>query len=151
MLAAGVGLFVTMALPVDMRLIMCFDLAAIAYVGLFVRLMSVAKPEDCVELSTRRSRRKNLHLLLMVLVSLAGAAAITVLSRPDNAPQSLRIVHYGASLLAICLGWLVAHIAFGLHYMGMYYHDSTPDDVVLYDEGMTYPERKMPDYWDFMY
>lgn len=33
----------------------------------------------------------------------------------------------------------------------MYYNDTIPDDASLNDQGMTYPERKTPDYWDFMY
>jgi uncharacterized membrane protein len=150
LVAAGIGFLVTTGLPGDMRFIICFDLAAIAYVGLFVTLMSIATTKDCIELSTR-SRWRNFHLLLLILLTLVGVAAIPIMARPDNSSQLLRIFHYGVSLLAIGLGWLVAHISFGLHYMHMYYSDSTPDDEVLYDEGMAYPERKMPDYWDFMY
>jgi uncharacterized membrane protein len=146
--AAVIGFLATPHLPGDMRFIVCFDLAAIAYVGLFVGLMTIATPEVCAELSTQ-SRWRNFHLLLLILLTLVGIGVIPILARPDT--SSHRILHYGASLLAICLGWLVAHISFGLHYMHMYYSDSTPEDEVPYDEGMAYPERKLPDYWDFMY
>jgi uncharacterized membrane protein len=148
LLAAMVGFLVTPGLSGEMRFILSFDLAAITYVGLFVTLMSMATPEDCVKLSTQ-SRWRNFHLLLLLLLTLVGVSVVPILARPDN--SSLRMLHYGASLLAICLGWLVAHISFGLHYMHMYYADSTPEDELPYDEGMAYPERKMPDYWDFMY
>jgi uncharacterized membrane protein len=150
LVAAGVGFLVTPALPGDMRFIICFDLAAITYVGLFVTLMSIATPQLCAELSTH-SRWRNFHLSLLILLTLVGVGVIPILARPDNTSQLLRIFHYGAALLAIGLGWLVAHISFGLHYMHMYYSDSTPEDAVPYDEGMAYPDRKMPDYWDFMY
>ncbi len=150
LIAAAVGFLLTPGLPGDMRFILCFDLAAIAYVGLFVILMNVATQKDCVEMSTR-SRWRNFHLLLLVLLTVVGVAAIPILARQDKSSQLLRVFHYGISLLAIGLGWLVAHISFGLHYMHMYYSDSIPEDEAPYDEGMAYPERKMPDYWDFMY
>ena len=150
LLAAGVGFLLTPRLPGDMRFIVCFDLAAIAYIGLFVTLMNVAEQRDCIELSTR-SRWRNFHLFILVLLTLVGLGVIPILARPDNSTTLLRVFHYGSSLLAIALGWLVAHISFGLHYMHMYYNDSIPDDEALFDEGMTYPERKTPDYWDFMY
>jgi uncharacterized membrane protein len=150
LVAAGVAFLVTPKLPGDVRFILCFDLAAIVYVGLFVWLMSIATPEDCVELSTR-SRWRNFHLLLLILLTVVGIAAIPVMLHIDNSSHLLRMLDYGTSLLAIGLAWLVAHISFGLHYMHMYYGDTTPEDEVPYDEGMSYPERKMPDYWDFMY
>jgi uncharacterized membrane protein len=53
--------------------------------------------------------------------------------------------------MAICLTWLIVQVQFGLHYMQMYYNDTTPGDATLDDEGMEYPDRKLPDYWDFMY
>jgi uncharacterized membrane protein len=148
--AACAGFLLTMALPGDMRLIICFDLAALAYVGLFIGLMCVATPEDCAHLATR-SRWRNFHLLLLILLTLVGIAVIPVMLHINNSSHLLRMLDYGTSLLAIALAWLVAHISFGLHYMHMYYSDSTPDDEIPYDEGMSYPERKMPDYWDFMY
>jgi uncharacterized membrane protein len=148
LVAAVVGILATPRLPGDMRFVVCFDLAAITYVGLFVSLMCMATPEDCAKLSTQ-SRWRNFHLLLLILLTLVGISVIPILARPDTSPY--RIFHYSTSLLAICLGWLVAHISFGLHYMHMYYGDTTPDDEMPYDEGMAYPERKLPDYWDFMY
>ncbi len=148
--AAASGFLATPFLPGDMRFIVCFDLAALTYVGLFIGLMSMATPEDCSQLAARY-RRQNFHMFLLILLTLVGVSAIPILSRQDNSSHLERMFHYGASLLAIGLGWLVAHISFGLHYMHMYYSDTIPDDELPYDEGMAYPERKMPDYWDFMY
>jgi uncharacterized membrane protein len=149
LLVAVVGFFVSSRLPGPMRLIICFDLAAVTYVGLFVRLMNIATPQDCAELS--RARWRHFHVFLLVLLTVVGVGAIPILSHPDNSSQILRFLHYGASLLAIGFAWLIANISFGLHYMKLYYSDSTPDDDAPFDEGMAYPERKMPDYWDFMY
>ena len=148
---AGVVCYLaTPMLPNDMRLILCFDVAATLYVALFVWLMNIATQQDCIRLSTR-SRWRNFHLFLLVLLTLVGFLVIPVLARQINGSELLRFFHYGAALLAVALGWLVAHISFGLHYMHMYYNDTMPEDGEKFDEGMSYPEQEMPDYWDFMY
>jgi uncharacterized membrane protein len=146
-LVAVIGFVTTKALG-EMRLIVCFDLAAITWVGLFIVLMNVAAGEDCAELS--RSRWRHFHLFFLIVLTIVGIAAIPILSHPDSSSQSRRILHYGAALLAIALAWLVAHISFGLHYSNMYYSDATHKDEAQHDGGMAYPERKAPDYWDFM-
>ncbi len=87
----------------------------------------------------------------VILLSLVSITPVGALQHPDTCSRPVRILHLGASLAAIILAWLLAHIRFGLHYMRMYYNDTIPDDASHYDQGMTYPERKTPDYWDFMY
>ena len=74
---------------------------------------------------------------------------VGVLHQPGN--EKAKIVYLAASLAAICFAWLPVHIRFGLYYMKMYYDDTVPDDKQAYDEGLQVPERKIPDYWDFMY
>ncbi len=154
-LAAGVGVLLTIPLPHhEMKMIIAFDLAAIIYVGLFVALMNRATPEDTAELSQshRSESRKILVLAGIVVMSLVSAIAVFALSLAglEKVSQSQRILHETASLMAIGLAWLLSHIAFGLYYTTIYYSDTVPDDSA-YDEGMAYPNRKKPDYWDFMY
>jgi uncharacterized membrane protein len=55
-LAAVLGILVTLPLPGELKPIICFDLAAIAYLGLFLVLMSVATPEQAAELSNSKDR-----------------------------------------------------------------------------------------------
>ena len=150
LIAALACFLVTPMLPNEMRLILCFDVAAIVYVGLFVWLMNVATQQDCIRLSTR-SRWRNFHLLLLILLTLVGILVIPSMAHPGNGSELMHLLHYCAALLAIALGWLIAHISFGLHYMHMYYNDTIPNDGARFDEGMAYPEQKLPDYWDFMY
>jgi uncharacterized membrane protein len=85
-------------------------------------------------------------VILLSVVSIVAVGALHHLS--PNAPE---IIYLAASLAAICLAWLLAHIRFGLYYMTMYYEDTVPDDNAAYDEGMEMPGRMIPDYWDFMY
>ena len=150
-LAAGLGTLVTLPLPGEMRLIIIFDLAAIAYLGLFVALMSVATPEHAAELSHRSEPSSARMLVGVVLMSLVSLTAVAALQHLDNDSRWLHGIHLASSLLAICLAWMLAHVLFGLHYMRIYYNDTTPDDAAPYDDWMAYPDRMMPDYWDFMY
>ena len=151
LLAAGLGGLAAARLPGEVRLTICFDLAAIVYVGLFVALMNAATREHAAELSSH-SEPSDLRILAgVILLSLVSITAVGALQHPDAPSPPVRMLHLGASLAAIFLAWLLAHIRFGLHYMRMYYNDTIPDDASLYDQGMTYPERKTPDYWDFMY
>jgi uncharacterized membrane protein len=113
--------------------------------------MNVATPEQAAELS-HRSEPSSVRLLVgVVLLSLVSLTAVAALHHPDNDSRWLHTIQLASSLLAICVAWLLAHTMFGLYYMYMYYRDTTPDDAEPYDQGMAYPERKMPDYWDFMY
>ncbi len=151
LLAAGLGGLATARLPGEVGLTICFDLAAIVYVGLFVALMNAATPEHAAELSSRSEPSDMRILAGVIILSLISVTAVGALQHPNAPSHPVRMLHLGASLAAIFLAWLLAHIRFGLHYMRMYYNDTIPDDASLYNLWMDYPERKTPDYWDFMY
>jgi uncharacterized membrane protein len=137
-----------------MRVIAAFDTGAAVYLGLFLTLMNRATPEIAAEMS--RSNRSFLGRLIalagIVLMSLVSADAVfaLTLSGIEKSAHLERLIAIIASLIAICMAWLLSHIAFGLYYMGLYYSDTVVDENP-YDEGMAYPNRKLPDYWDFMY
>lgn len=137
-----------------MRVIAAFDTGAIVYLGLFLALMNRAMPEDAAEMSksNRSIAGKVIALIGIVLMSLISADAVFALSLSGIGKTSHfeRILAIAASLVAICMAWLLSHIAFGLYYMGLYYSDTVVDENP-YDEGMAIPNRKLPDYWDFMY
>ena len=148
-LAGGLGILVTRPLPGELQAIICFDLAAIAYLGLFLVLMNVATPEQAAECHIARNRA--------VHACWSASSCCRSLASRQSQPCTIRTTtragrmrQLASSLLAICVAWLLAHNMFGLYYMYMYYRDTTPNDAEPYDQGMAYPERKMPDYWDFM-
>jgi uncharacterized membrane protein len=151
LLAAATGAFATLSLPVEMRLIICFDLAAAVYIGLFVGLMDVATPEQAAELAHSAEPNSRRTLICAALLSLISLVAVAALMHLDNASRALRMIHLGTSLAAVCLAWMLAHILFGLHYMHRYYHDPQQAGGGPYDQGMRYTDKPTPDYWDFMY
>jgi len=149
LLAAALGFLVTWRLDLETRLIIAFDLGAIVYLGLFVTLMNEATPQQAAELSSRTEPSGTLMLVGVIVMSVVSIAAVGAMHQPG--PDAPKIVYLVSSLAAICLAWLLVHIRFGLFYMTMYYDDTVPDDMAVYDEGMEMPGRKTPDYWDFMY
>ena len=85
------------------------------HLALFYALMARASPEDAAELSRRREPNNILTLLAVIVlsvVSLGGVAAM--LNHPIGRPRWVVNLHMAASLLAVILSWLVAHVYFGL-------------------------------------
>jgi len=148
-IAAAIGFLVAWPIDIEMRLIISFDFAAFAYLALFVTLMNVATQQHAAAWSSRAEPSGVLMLTGVILMSVISIVAVGALHQP--APDAPKIVYLTASLAAICFAWLLVHIRFGLYYMTMYYDDTVPDGKAAYDEGMEMPDRKMPDYWDFMY
>jgi len=152
LLAVGLVAVATAGLPLQSRLFLSFDVAAIVYVGLFAALISKPAPAPPVR-KWNVSKLSGIATLVAVFVlSLIGITAVATLQRLNSAPHWMKMLHLAASLAALCLAWIWANIQFSLFYMGLYYSDTTPDDHTSpFDEGMAYPDRNTPDYWDFIY
>jgi uncharacterized membrane protein len=58
-----------------------------------------------------------------------------------------------ATIIAtILLSWFLVHVMFSLHYAHRYYgaaEDENDEDGLI--GGLSFPDEKQPDYWDFMY
>ena len=85
--------------------------------------------------------------LVVILASLAGLVAVTVLVRQPtaNAPRE------EAELIALCLGtvavsWTLTHSAFTLRYAHLYYRENPEGG-----SGVEFPGRAPPSYLDFAY
>lgn len=103
LLAAGLGGLATARLPGEVGLTICFDLAAIVYVGLFVALMNRATPEHAAELSSHSEPSDMRILAGVILLSLVSITAVGALQHPDTCSRPVRMLHLGASLAAIIL------------------------------------------------
>jgi hypothetical protein len=101
--AAGFGAVATARLPVEFQLIISFDLAAIAYVGSFVALMSEATPEYVAKLSSPFEPSGMSTLVGVIALSLISITAVATLQHMDAAPRWLQMLQLAASLAAICL------------------------------------------------
>lgn len=90
-------------------------------------------------------------VLGVVLVSiLAGlAAAIVILGKGPNVPESDRAPALAFGLAAVVLGWLLIHTSFTLRYAHLFYYDSDQDGTA--QRGLTFPGTEDPDDYDFAY
>lgn len=89
-------------------------------------------------------------LLLMLLATLAGVAAITMMTHQSrDLPGTARTLHAALSMVALLASWLFIQTNFAFHYAGCYYHKKRcngPDAP-----GLQFPGGLEPDYFDFLY
>ena len=150
--AAVVGGLVTVPLPWDLRALISFDLAAMTYIVLFVRLMSVATPQQSADLSRRVEPSGSRVLISTVLLSVVAIAAIIAMVGNMNGKDLvIKIAEIVASVSALFLSWMLAHIFFGLEYMRMYYDRWDASTKSVIEPDLDFPTRPLPDFWDFMY
>jgi uncharacterized membrane protein len=154
LLVAALSALATLALPLPMKIsvIICFDLAALTYVGLFFGLMAVATPEQSAAIGRRGEPGGYRVLVGTVVLSIVGVSLIAALvNSQQDAVKWMRVVHMVASVLALFLLWMLAHIFFAVQYLKLYYSDEPPPASQKVDLGLDYPNRPIPDLWDFMY
>ena len=151
-LAVAIGAATTRALPVELQIVVSFDLGALVYLVLFYMLMAAATPEQCADLAQRSTSAGPVVAIAVVLLSVVTTSAIGAMlnSQSDKEPL-LRWSHLVASLSALVLSWLLVHVLVGLHYMRVYYRDWHAASRPPGEPHLDFPIRPMPDLWDFMY
>lgn len=151
-LLAGSMAFVLMySLPASLRIIAAFDAAALLYVGLFIAMTLIVTPDEAADLQRRREPNGAVVLVATLAFSLISLVSIPALQAGIVVSDHwLRVTHTAASLLALFLSWLLVNIFFSLQYMSLYYDDDNPDALGSAPI-LGFPERDVPDFWDFMY
>lgn len=148
-LAAAVGIGVIAVSSSDWllatRLLIGWDVGVLFYLIAVYYLFGTGG----VELIRRRAAIEDEGrfgvLILTTAASLASLGAIIVLlgHGHGSAQQATRL---GLATVTILLSWGFIHTIFALHYAHEYYgaRDATT-------AGVTFPNDKAPDYWDFVY
>ena len=150
--AAIVGVLVTFRLPIEVRVVVVLDLAALTYLGLFFALAVTANPQQSAELGRLGEPSGKRVLISTVILSCVSVAlVITLVDSQQDAGKVLKVAHSVASVLALFLTWLLAHIFFAVEYMKIYYDDAPVPAGKTPDPGLDYPNRPRPDMVDFMY
>jgi len=150
--ATAVSYLLTRGLPDEINLLVPYNIGVGVYLALFAVLMHRATPEITAELARRDEPNGRLTLLVVLAVSvfsLVGVAAM--LNHPPGRPGWEVNLHMATSLLAVVLSWFLSHVYFGLYYMRIYYDDRVVDGRLMYDQGLEFPQRQVPDFRDFMY
>lgn len=133
------------------RLLVAFDLAAVAFLGAVWIMMARATTAEMRGRSQIEDESRYVVLALSAATAVAILLAIALELRDirDQPPAgtSLPVI---LAAVTILLAWFFTNTIFALHYAHLFYADSdahTGADA----RGLAFPGRAEPDYWDFLY
>jgi len=130
----------------DMGVMIGFDLAALLFLLSLIPLFSHGA-EQMRAHARRNDANRTLILGITGIVMLVILVVVASELRYGNAPTPAML---GLIVGTLVLAWIFSNAVYTLHYAFLYYraaegrgrHDS---------RGLSFPERKEPDYWDFAY
>lgn len=121
-----------------------FDMASLAFMLLCVPLFR-HEARQMRESARRNDANRGLLLLTASVVTLVILVAIASELTQKSRPKPLDI---GLIIGTLSLCWIFSTLVYTLHYAHMYYKSDRKGE----DEGgLSFPETKEPDYWDFAY
>jgi uncharacterized membrane protein len=128
------------------KLLFGWNVAAALYLALALSLMWRSNVHRIRRRAAMQDESQIMILVLTVAAAIASLAAIfSELGTTGGATRQP-----GQLILAtttIVLSWAFIHVMFALHYAHEYYGDGR-DHII---GGLSFPDDKEPDYWDFMY
>jgi uncharacterized membrane protein len=149
-ISALIGVVVIALCPSDWRiatrLLVGWDIGLTLYLGLLLRMMSVAEVRHIRMRAKLQDEGQITILALTAIAALASLGAIVALlgmSEPDNRSPA----HLILGIVTILLSWTFTHSMFALHYAHEFY-----DENGGRGGGLIFPgDLREPDYWDFVY
>jgi uncharacterized membrane protein len=149
-ISALIGLVVIALCPSDWRmatrLLVGWDVGLILYLGLLLRMMSVAEVRHIRMRAKLQDEGQITVLTLTAVAALASLGAIVALlgmSEAGNRDPS----HLMLAIVTIFLSWMFTHSMFALHYAHEFYDQNGGKGG-----GLIFPgDLREPDYWDFVY
>jgi uncharacterized membrane protein len=149
-ISALIGVVVIALCPSDWRiatrLLVGWDIGLTLYLGLLLRMMSVAEVRHIRMRAKLQDEGQITVLALTAIAALASLGAIVALlgmSEPDNRSPA----HLILGIVTILLSWTFTHSMFALHYAHEFY-----DENGGRGGGLIFPgDLREPDYWDFVY
>lgn len=151
-LLIGIGVFLlSFALEAEMRLLLAYDLAMIAYLVFLIVRMSHADGAATRDLAEKKETSNQFVLTLAAILSGCSLAGVGImLHRSQDWTPLMANAHLLLSLLAVFLSWTLLHALFGIHYARLFY-DPTPPPGESGRKPLEFPADELPDFWDFMY
>ena len=150
MAAALVALFAPAWLHGWIRAVAAYDAAAIVVLGYDWIFSLRNDATHTVRRAAQADPGRNVVLALVLVSILAGlAAAIVILGKGPNVPQSDRPIALAFGVAAVALGWALIHTSFIFRYAHLFYYDSDQDGTA--QRGLTFPGTNEPDDYDFAY
>jgi len=120
-----------------------FDLGALLYLGMLLRLFNRATAEHMSRQASAQETGRRATLFSAVGVSLIVLVSLAI---ELHAGRNGGVVTIVLAVASIVLAWLFMNTMFALHYAHGYYGNFGKQH-----EGLDFPGTREPDYWDFVY
>lgn len=130
-------------MPRSLPLLLGFDLGAIVYFGLLLRIFIGANPATMRRQAKEQDTGRWTTLLSGVVLSAVVLGAVTTELNSSNKGGALAIA---VAATTIILAWTFMNVLFSLHYAHGYYGEFGKPH-----QGLDFPGDDEPDYWDFAY
>ncbi|MET0483399.1 MAG: DUF1345 domain-containing protein [Aestuariivirgaceae bacterium] len=126
-------------------LILSFDAGAAFFIFVVWKMMAGAKLEDMERRAAIEDAKPQLWPIIVGL--LATAILISVIFEMRGSQP----IHVLIGIATILLSWLFLNTMFAMHYAHDYYREIDSPQGRKRREGLMFPGRRQPDYWDFLY
>jgi len=148
--SAVIGLVVIALCPSDWRIatrmLVGWDIGLTLYLGLLLRMMSVAEVRHIRLRAKLQDEGQIAVLTLTAIAALASLGAIVALLGMSEAGNR-EPTHLLLAIVTIFLSWTFTHSMFALHYAHEFYDENGGKGG-----GLIFPgDLREPDYWDFVY
>lgn len=137
------AVLVAVKLLLATAILLGFDLAAVVFLGIMMRLFNDASP-----VNMRRQARVQDAGRWGILWSgvVLSAVVLVALSTELHAAKGGGLLALVVGVVSIVLSWLFLNTMFAIHYAHGFYGDFGEKH-----EGLEFPDTPEPDYWDFAY
>jgi len=141
---------ISVHLEVIVKLMICWSVFALSYIITSCVVFFRQKPAQIRELSKREDGSRLYVFSLVILTSFVSMLTVLLLMRSQNAKAAPEIVFIPVAIGSMLFSWIMVHTIFAFHYAHLYYGDDT-NDSTKHAEGLEFPGKEKPDYFDFAY
>jgi len=128
------------------RALVAWNIAALAYVGLALRMMLAATHAHMRSRACSQDEGRHAVLFLVIATSVVALFATwTELAAAKDAHGFLKTAHVALAAMTVLSTWCVNQVMFALHYAHDFYLERNSH------KGLSFPGEEMPDYFDFLY
>jgi uncharacterized membrane protein len=143
-LVFALGLGVPAPLAFDVRILIAFDAAALAF--LVCAVFAMARADTASMPGHARRHDEGKWTALVIGVAIGTAVIVAVAAELHGAKQDPSAARIGLAAATIILSWAFTNTLFALHYAHAYYGEAKHSA-----EGLEFPSTPHPNYWDFVY
>ncbi|HEV8272564.1 MAG TPA: DUF1345 domain-containing protein [Chitinophagaceae bacterium] len=141
---------ISVHVEVMVRLMICWSVFALSYIITSCVVFFRQKPAQIRELSKREDGSRLYVFSLVILTSFVSMLTVLLLMRSQNVKATPEIIFIPVAIGSMLFSWIMVHTIFAFHYAHLYYGDDT-NDSTKHAEGLEFPGKEKPDYFDFAY